>query len=159
MWSDGQPLTAKDVAFSFNYQKDLELTAFLSALDGIKTVTAPDDATVVIECDQPKADILSMWVPIVPEHVWSKFKTYDEATKYLNKPPIVGSGPFQVVEWQKGKFIRAVANKDYWGGKPKVDEIIFQVYKNQDTLAQDLKLGAIDLADQHPAGAGQGAAG
>ena len=80
---------------------------------------------MVIECDQPKADILSMWVPVVPEHVWSKFKTYDEATKYLNRPPIVGSGPFQVVEWQKGKFIRAVANKDYWGGKPKVDEIIF----------------------------------
>ena len=95
MWSDGQPLTAQDVAFSFTYQKDLELTAFLSALDGIKTVTAPDDATVVIECDRPKADILSMWVPIVPEHIWSKFKTYDEATKYLNEPPIVGSGPFR----------------------------------------------------------------
>ena len=65
-------------------------------------------------------------------------------------PPIVGSGPFQVVEWEKGKFIRCVANKDYWGGKPKVDEIIFQVYKNQDTLAQDLKLGAIDLAINIP---------
>ena len=150
MWSDGQPLTAHDVAFSYTYQKKLELTAFLSALDGIKTVTAPDDATVVIQCSQPKADILSMWVPIVPEHVWSKFKTYDEATKYLNSPPIVGSGPFQVVEWQKGKFIRAVANKDYWGGKPKVDEILFDVYKNQDTLAQDLKLGAVDLAINIP---------
>ena len=150
LWSDGQPLTARDVAFSFNYQKDLELTAFLSALDGIKKVTAPDDATVVIECDKPKADILSMWVPIVPEHVWSQFKTYDEATKYLNSPPIVGSGPFQVTEWEKGKFIRCVANKDYWGGRPKIDEIIFQVYKNQDTLAQDLKLGAIDLAINIP---------
>ena len=150
MWSDGQPLTARDIAFSYTYQKKLELTAFLSALDGIKSVTAPDDVTVVIECSQPKADILSMWVPIVPEHVWSKFKTYDQATKYLNKPPIVGSGPFQVVEWQKGKFIRAVANKDYWGGKPKVDEIIFEAYKNQDTLAQDLKLGAVDLAINIP---------
>ncbi len=145
-----EPLTARDVAFSFNYQKELELTAFLAALDGIKRVTAPDDTTVVIECDRPKADILAMWVPIVPEHIWSKFKTYDEATKYLNDPPIVGSGPFQVVEWQKGKFVRAVANKDYWGGKPKVDEIIFSAYKNQDTLAQDLKLGAIDLAINIP---------
>ena len=149
-WSDGEPLTAADVAFSFNYQKDLELTAFLAALDGIKKVTAPDDATVVIECERPKADILAMWVPIVPEHVWSKFKTYDEATKYLNEPPIVGSGPFQVVEWQKGKFIRCVANKEYWGGRPKVDEIIFAVYDNQDTLAQDLKLGAVDLAINIP---------
>ncbi len=150
MWQDGEPLTARDVAFSFNYQKKLDLTAFLAALDGIKKVTAPDDTTVVIECDRPKADILAMWVPIIPEHIWSKFKTYDEATKFLNKPPIVGSGAFQVVEWQKGKFIRAVANKDYWGGTPKVDEVIFTVYKNQDTLAQDLKLGAIDLAINIP---------
>jgi peptide/nickel transport system substrate-binding protein len=150
LWSDGEPLTAEDVAFSFNYQKDLELTAFLSALDGIKAVTAPDDTTVVIECDKPKADILSMWVPIVPEHIWSAFKDYDEATKYLNEPPIVGSGPFQVVEREKGKFVRCVANEQYWGGKPKVDEIIFQVYDNQDTLAQDLKLGAIDLAINIP---------
>jgi peptide/nickel transport system substrate-binding protein len=149
-WSDGEPLTARDIAFSYTYQKDLELTAFLSALDGIKSAEAPDDTTLVITCDRPKADILSMWAPVLPEHIWSKLKTYDEAQKYLNKPPIVGSGPFQVVEWQKGKYIRCVANKEYWGGKPKVDEIIFQVYDNKDTLAQDLKLGAIDLAINIP---------
>jgi len=149
-WSDGVPLTAKDIAFSYMYQKKLDLTAFLSSLDGIKTVTAPDDTTVVITCERPKADVLSMWVPIVPEHIWSKFKTYDEATKYLNSPPVVGSGPFQIVEWQKGKFIRCVANKDYWGGKPKIDQLVFQVYTNQDTLAQDLKLGTIDLAIDIP---------
>ena len=149
-WSDGEPLTAQDIAFSFNYQREQELQAFLSALDGIETVTAPDDATVVITCARPKADILAMWCPIIPEHIWSGFKTADDAKAYLNKPPIVGSGPFQVVEWQKGKFIRCVANKGYWGGTPKVDEVIFQVYKNQDTLAQDLKLGAIDLAINIP---------
>ena len=149
-WSDGVPLTAKDIAFTYNFQKEFELTNFLSALDGIKSATAPDDTTVVIECDQPKADVLAMWAPIVPEHVWSKFKSYDEITKYLNKPPIVGSGPFQVAEWQKGKFVRCVANKEYWDGAPKVDEVIFQVYKNQDTLAQDLKLGTIDLAINIP---------
>jgi peptide/nickel transport system substrate-binding protein len=150
MWSDGVPLTAHDIAFSYMYQKKLELTAFLSSLDGIKSATAPDDTTLVITCDRPKADILSMWVPVVPEHIWSKFKTYDQAQKYLNEPPIVGSGPFVITEREKGKFIRCVANKDYWGGKPKVDEIIFEAYDNQDTLAQDLKLGAIDLAINIP---------
>jgi peptide/nickel transport system substrate-binding protein len=149
-WSDGVPLTAHDIAFSYTYQKKLELTAFLSALDGIKSAEAPDDTTLVITCDRPKADILSMWVPVVPEHIWSRFKTYDEAQKYLNEPPIVGSGPFVVTEREKGKFIRCVANKEYWGGRPKVDEIVFSVYDNQDTLAQDLKLGAIDLAINIP---------
>ena len=41
----------QDVAFSYTYQKQLDLTAFLSALDGIKSVTAPDDTTVVIQCE------------------------------------------------------------------------------------------------------------
>ncbi len=149
-WDDGEPLTASDVAFSFNFQRDLELSAFLAALDGIEEVTAPDDRTVVIRCSRPKADILAMWVPIIPEHIWSELKTYDEVQQYLNAPPIVGSGPFQVVEWDKGKFVRCVANEDYWGGAPKVDEVVFSVYKNQDTLAQDLKLGTIDLAINIP---------
>ena len=149
-WSDGEPLTAKDIAFTYNWEKKLELTAFLSALDGIEKAEAPDDTTLVITCSRPKADILSMWSPVLPEHVYGKYKTYDEAYNAVIKPPIVGSGPFQVVEWQKGKFIRCVANKEYWGGAPKVDELIFTVYKNQDTLAQDLKLGTIDLAINIP---------
>ena len=149
-WSDGQPLTAHDIAFTYTWENKLQLQAFLSALDGIQSATAPDDTTLIIKCAHPKADILSMWCPILPEHVWSKFKTADAAKAYLNSPPIVGSGPFQVVEWQKGKFVRCVANKQYWGGTPKADQVVFQLYINQDTLAQDLKLGTIDLAISLP---------
>jgi peptide/nickel transport system substrate-binding protein len=150
MWSDGQPLTARDIAFTYNWELKLQLGAFLSALDGIETATATDDTTLVVKCSRPKADMLAMWCPILPEHIWSKFKTADAAQKYLNSPPIVGSGPFQVVEWQKGRFVRCVANKSYWGGAPKADELVFQLYTNQDTLAQDLKLGTIDLAINLP---------
>jgi peptide/nickel transport system substrate-binding protein len=149
-WSDGVPLTAKDIAFTYNWESKLQLQAFLSALDGIESASAPDDTTLIITCSRPKADILSMWCPILPEHIWSQFKTADDAKAYLNKPPIVGSGPFQVVEWKKGKYVRCVANKGYWGGTPKADEVFFQLYTNQDTLAQDLKLGTIDLAINIP---------
>ncbi|HEY5388904.1 MAG TPA: ABC transporter substrate-binding protein [Thermoleophilia bacterium] len=150
MWSDGVPLTAQDIAFTYNWEMKLQLQAFLSALDGIESASAPDATTLVIKCSRPKADILSMWCPILPEHIWSQFKTSDDAKNFLNKPPIVGSGPFQVVEWKKGKYVRCVANKQYWGGTPKADEVIFGLYTNQDTLAQDLKLGTIDLAINIP---------
>jgi peptide/nickel transport system substrate-binding protein len=150
MWSDGQPLTARDIAFTYNWEIKLQLQAFLSSLDGMKSASAPDDTTLIIKCSRPKADMLAMWCPILPEHVWSRFKTADAAQKFLNSPPIVGSGPFQVVEWQKGKFVRCVANKQYWGGTPKADELVFQQYTNQDTLAQDIKLGTIDLAINLP---------
>jgi len=58
----------------------------------------------------------------------------------------VGTGPFQVVEWKRGDFVRAVANKDYWRGAPKVDEVVWSLYKNADTMAADLKSGTIQVA-------------
>jgi peptide/nickel transport system substrate-binding protein len=102
MWSDGQPLSAHDIAFTYTWEKELGLTAFLSALDGIKTAEAPDDTTLVIACARPKADILAMWSPSLPEHVWSRFKTVEAAQTFLNSAPVVGSGPLQIVELKKG---------------------------------------------------------
>ena len=68
-WQDGVPLTAHDVAFTYTFMMKYKLQAFLASLQAIKTVTAPNDTTVVITCTRPKADILSMWVPILPQHI------------------------------------------------------------------------------------------
>ena len=56
----------------------------------------------------------------------------------------MGSGPFQTVEFKKGEYVRMVANKDYWRGAPKIDEVLFQTYTNADTMVQDFKLGGLD---------------
>jgi peptide/nickel transport system substrate-binding protein len=142
-WQDGEPLTARDVAFTFNYIIDNELGMFLDYVKFIDNVEAPDDTTVVFNCSKPKANMLGLWIPILPEHIWSKISPKEVENKYQNAPPIIGSGPFQTVEWKKGEYVRLVANKDYWRGAPKVDEVIYQTYQNQDTMAQDLKTGAI----------------
>ena len=149
-WQDGVPLTAHDVAFTYTFMMKYKLQAFLASLQAIKTVTAPNDTTVVITCTRPKADILSMWVPILPEHIWGRFHSYNAAYNFANKPPIVGSGPFQIVQWVRGQYIRCVANKDYWGGRPKVDQLIFSLYTDQMTMASDLKSGVIQLAIDLP---------
>jgi peptide/nickel transport system substrate-binding protein len=149
-WQDGVPLTARDVAFTYTFMMKYKLQAFLAALAGIKAVTAPNDTTVVITCSRPKADILSMWVPILPQHIWGGFHSYSQAYNFANKPPIVGSGPFQVVQWVHGQYIRCVANKSYWGGAPKVDQLIFSLYTDQMTMASDLRSGIIQLAIDLP---------
>jgi peptide/nickel transport system substrate-binding protein len=149
-WQDGVPLTAHDVAFTYTFMMKYKLQAFLAALAGIKTVSAPNDTTVVIACSRPKADILSMWVPILPQHIWGRFQSYSQAYNFANKPPIVGSGPFQVVQWVHGQYIRCVANKSYWAGAPKVDQLIFSVYSDQMTMASDLQSGTIQLAIDLP---------
>jgi len=150
-WSDGVPVTAKDVAFTFNYINKNQLLNLSAYTDGITKAVAINDTTVQIYTKAPKANMLQMVVPILPEHIWSKISGKAAANSYQNAPPIVGDGPFQIVEWQKGKFIRLKANPNYWGGKPKVDEVIFQLYTNPDTMSQDLKLGTIDGAINVPA--------
>jgi peptide/nickel transport system substrate-binding protein len=149
-WQDGEPLTAKDVAFTFNYIVDNNLQTIAIYTGGITGATAVDDTTVEITTEKPKSNMLAMVVPIIPEHIWSKVSGEEATTSYQNKPPIIGSGPFQTVEWSKGKYIRLKANPDYWGGKPAIDELFFENYKSADTMTADLKQGAIDAAVELP---------
>ena len=143
-WQDGEPFTSADVVFTYDYIIKNELAAFTSYTTGITKVEAVDDHTVKFTTAKPKANMLGMVVPIVPEHIWSKISPKAAGTSFQNKPPIVGTGPFQVVEFKKGDFVRMAANKQYWRGAPKIDEVIFQYYTNADSMVQDLKSGAID---------------
>ncbi len=143
-WHDGVPLTAKDVAFTYNCVIDNELENFTSYLQHIDRAVVVDDYTVRFDCSQPKPDMIRHWLPILPEHIWSKVDPKKLARGYANDPPFVGSGPFKCVEWKKRSFVKLVANEDYWGGAPKIDELYFNYYTNADTMVQDLKARTID---------------
>ena len=150
-WQDGRPLTARDAAFTFNYQIKNKLLNLATYTDGITKAVAVNGTTLKLYTNAPKANMLHMMVPILPEHIWAKVSPKAAASDYQNSPPVIGSGPFKVVEWQKGKFIRLVANKDYWAGAPKIDELIFELYTNPVTMVSDLQSGAIDGAMDIPA--------
>ncbi|MBE3075703.1 MAG: ABC transporter substrate-binding protein, partial [Actinobacteria bacterium] len=144
-WDDGQPLTAKDIAFTYNYVIQNKMENFTAYTNLIEKATAIDDFTVEFQCSKPKPDMIRSWVPILPEHIWSKVDPKDATSgKYTSKPPYVGSGPFKAVEWKKGSHVHLVANPYWWGPKPKIDEIYFMAYTNTDTLLQDLKAGTVD---------------
>jgi len=145
-WQDDEPLTASDVAFTYSYVIDNEMGMFIDYMLFIDSVEAIDDTHVVFTCSKPKANMLGLWLPILPEHIWSTVDPKEAERGYENAPPIVGSGPFQTVEFRKGEFLRMEANEDYWKGAPKIDEIIFQMYQNSDTMAQDLKAGGLASA-------------
>jgi peptide/nickel transport system substrate-binding protein len=113
---------------------------------------AVDDFTVEMRCSKPKANMLRLWIPIVPEHIWSKVPGKRAGNDYINRPPIVGTGPFQTVKVKKGSYLKLVKNPDYWvQDKPTVDELIIAIYQNADTMTQDLKSGALDYALGIPA--------
>jgi peptide/nickel transport system substrate-binding protein len=157
-WQDGEPATARDAAFTFNYILDNQLAAFTGYLTSVKKVTAPDDTTLIVGLSKPKADILQMKVPILPEHIWSKVSGKAAETSFKNGPATVGSGPFQVVENKHNTYCKLVPNARYWGGAPTIDELYFESYQNADTMVQDLKAGTLDGADGVPAAQFKGTA-
>ena len=153
-WTDGEPLTAADIAYTYNRILDggPESTTWGSYLTSVQKITAPDDTTVVLELDKPNAVLPLLPMPIVPEHIW-KDVAEDEVKRYPNEPesedvPVVGSGPFKLVEGEAGgSTYRFVRNDDYWDGVANVGEVVMQVYRSEDTLVQALKAGDIDFAE------------
>ena len=149
-WSDGEPLTADDIAFTLNRILDggPESASWISYLTSVDTITAPDERTVVLELSEPNAVLPLLPMPILPEHVWSKLSEKD-VKSYANEPPnVVGSGPFRMVEGAAGgSTFRFEANPDYWKGAPHVDEVVFRVFQAEDPAIQALKKGEIDFVE------------
>ncbi|MBI2238395.1 MAG: ABC transporter substrate-binding protein, partial [Actinobacteria bacterium] len=150
-WQDGVPLTSRDVAFTYEFilNNGSAGALYKNYLPYEPTFETPDDETLIWKSTRPTfAPIVPPWVYILPEHVWGQHDGEDpKAIKTVPNVPTVGSGPFQLVEWEPGQFFRMEANKDYWGGAPAIDEIVFKVFANQETMVQELKSGDIDVAD------------
>ena len=150
VWSDGTPLTANDVAYTFNriLEGRYEQRNYGNYVRNITSVEATDDRTVVMTVSAPSPIMERLAVYILPEHVWSGVDA--KAVKsFANEPegePLVGSGPFLVAERRTGQFIRLVANDSYYAGRPKVDELVFRIYNNPDALGQALIKGEVDFA-------------
>ena len=151
LWSDGVPLTANDVVYTFQRILDgrYEQRNYGNYVRNITSVEATDDRTVVMTTSEPSPIMERLAVYILPEHIWSGIDA--KAVKsYANEPEagetLVGSGPFLVVERRTGQFIRMVANDNYYKGRPNVDELVFRVYNNPDALGQALVKGEIDFA-------------
>lgn len=145
-WSDGKPLTAKDPAFTFNRMLDDETarTANGSYVAQFESVEATDEHTLVIRTKVPQSTMLGLDVPIVPEHIWSKVTDIGAEPAF----PMVGSGPFYVTEFKEAQFTKMKANKNYWRGAPKIDELHFIYYRNSDAAVTALQSGQVDLVNR-----------
>jgi peptide/nickel transport system substrate-binding protein len=151
-WHDGLPLTAKDVAFTYNLVKAHEdFPTLNSYTTNFTKVEAPDDKTVILTLDQPVPSIESklVFLYILPEHIWKDYSEGTAAAEFTNEE-MIGSGPFKMKEYKQNEFVHLVANKDYHGTLPKVDEVIFQVFQTPDILIQAIKSGQVDMITEMP---------
>ena len=153
-WSDGTPLTSKDVLFTFNGQLTNDKLPYHSSFDQfVKDMSAPDDQTVVVNFKIPaprfKYEVLTFkfdtGIPIVPEHVLSKEADVNAFQGGLDMPH---SGPYNLVQWDANQKIYDLRT-DWWAVKagkiaePQVKRIVMvniggQVGQNMDVVIQRL---------------------
>lgn len=149
-WSDGQPVTAKDAAFTFNRimtdKKAQEANG--TYVENFESVTAPDDQTLVIKTKAPQASMTAIDVPIVPEHIWAGISDMDDAKTDHVSAVGVGDGPFLITEYRPNELVRLRANPDYWRGKAQYDDLQFISYKNADAAVNALKNDEVDLVNR-----------
>lgn len=151
-WSDGQQATAEDAAWTFNKLMTDEGAAQAngSFVTNFRKVTAPSPTKLVIELKEPQATMAALDVPIVPKHVWEKvgdFSKFNNDTTF----PIVGNGPFILSDYKVDQYVKLTANKDFWRGSPKFDEVVFKTYKDQDAAVAALRKGEVSFVAGSPA--------
>jgi peptide/nickel transport system substrate-binding protein len=144
-WSDGQPITSKDVKYSLDTFAPNSLL-FASYVENVTAIETPDPLTVVIKTKRPDARIVGgLFAYILPEHIWGKVPVKKLTGSYRPPTPIVGSGPFVVTDFEHGRIIRMSPNKYYRGPKSKFDEIQWIKYGTNDAVERALALGEIDV--------------
>ncbi len=133
-FTDGEPLTASDVVFTFQTAQTSQTSLDLTFMD---SVAAPDDETVVFTLKKPTSSFLNTvaTVGIVPEHAYS--------ADYGDKP--IGSGPYKFVQWNKQEQLILEANPDYYGTVPSIKKVVL-VFQDEDAAFAAVKAGQVDVA-------------
>jgi peptide/nickel transport system substrate-binding protein len=150
-WSDGKRVTAEDAAWTFNKMMTDQgaATANGSFVGNFRKVTAASPTKLVIELKKPQATMTALDVPIVPKHVWEKVGDF---SKFNNDSsfPVVGNGPFVLTDYKADSYVRLKANKTFWRGAPKFDELVFRYYKDQDAAVSALRKGEVSFVAGSP---------
>jgi peptide/nickel transport system substrate-binding protein len=152
-FSDGSPVTANDVKFSFERALDPKVDPnFSEALSGlIQSISTPDQQTIVLHFAGPTPAIFP-YLTIATLSIVSQ-RAFDRlgAERFAELPTDAGSGPFKVVKWDKGQSVELVRNPHYWQKpEPYLDKIVTVYVPNDNTRILDVKSGQVDVADEVP---------
>lgn len=144
-WHDGEPLRAADVVFTFQQlllRYHARTRASLSPT--LRAVVAADDSTVVFDFRRPYAPLLQQLdvgeAPIVPAHV---YRSGDPLRNPANTAP-VGTGPFRFISYAPHGDIRYTANHAYFGGEPRLQNVVLRIIPDHDTQVAALERGEVD---------------
>ncbi len=137
-FTNGEPLKASDVAFTFNTTKEKATYMDLTMLE---SCTALDDTTVEFKLSEPCVTFIYTvaQMGIVPE------KAYSDQFG-LEADQIIGSGPYKMVQWDKGQQFILEANEDYYGEQPEIKRAVVLIQTEEDVRLVAAQSGEVDIA-------------
>jgi peptide/nickel transport system substrate-binding protein len=153
-FSDGTPLTAEDVVFTYAFTMNPEINsprdkAYLSRIKNVEK-TADDEVTFTFHEPYFEAFDLAATMGILAKHFYGQFKPeeYNNSVGYL-----FGSGPYRLEDpksWKPGTLIQLVRNERYWGVQPAFDRLVWQEITNDVAHLQAFRNGDIDAFGAFP---------
>ncbi|HEY0869990.1 MAG TPA: peptide ABC transporter substrate-binding protein, partial [Acidothermaceae bacterium] len=158
-WHDGVQLTCRDLRFTWqavmNPHNNVQTTV---GYDAIKDIDCRDPFIAIVHMKRVYASFLQqLWsvngnAPIMPEHLLAK---YNDAKGSFNNAPFqaapVGSGPFRFVAWDRGSDVRLAAYDRYFRGRPGLNEVVYRIIPDGNTLVTQLQTHEVDLGFNLPA--------
>ncbi len=150
VFSDGTPLTAKDLKFTFDKVMDPTVDAahLRNYYQDIQSCDVVDDYTVRYTCKKPYFKHLTMLggLEILPSHIYGQ----GDFNQHPNNRKPVGSGPYTLENWETGMQITLVRNERYWKEKPHVLKRVYKIITNVYAAFQVLERQELDTLDLTP---------
>lgn len=147
LWHDGQPVTAADVVFTFDYYAASEYSYFNAYLAPVASVEATGDLSVRFNLSTPSAPFATIslsQIPILPRHIWESIENPGDLTP--DQIPTVGSGPFVFNRYDRGEFMSLTTNRDHFhADNIAVDGVEFVIYADAEGVFTALQTGQIDM--------------
>jgi peptide/nickel transport system substrate-binding protein len=149
-WSDGAPLTADDVVWTYHtIMNPATNVTSRTGWDRIVKVDEPDKYTVAFHLSKPYSPFVVTFFSsaganpsILPKHLLAKYSNINNVA--FNALP-VGAGPFKYKEWLRSQRVVMVPNPYYFRGQPKLKEVDFEIIPDRDTIFTRLKAHELDL--------------
>ncbi len=148
VWEDGHPLSADDVAFTYQLMIDPKTpTAYAGDFLLIKEFKQTGPLSFEVWYEKPYARAIITWMlPILPKHC---LEGQDINNTPFSRQPI-GAGAFKLKRWDAGSRITLEANPRYFEGRPRLDEVIYRNIPDLSTIFLEAKAGKLDFLGLTP---------
>lgn len=153
-WTDGVPVTARDVVFSWHALENPNNNIISRhGYDVIRSIETPDPQTVIVHLKHPFAPFVNTFFAesdqpysIAPAHLLERYRDINSVA--FDAAPTVSDGPFRFVRWQRGDRMILTANRGFFKGRPGLDRVVLEFIPNENTAVNLLRSHSVDYIFQ-----------